>query len=157
MFLFDYRFYTDNRQYFYTVEEFGYFTFAFTLANAVLLLLEAFSFVILPKVIDRLTSADPQEIKQVIHKLRVNYISLAHGCIYLALLFFPVLLHFVPKYSSTLTGLQLMALAIMLNTNSFGYGSYLMAQNKEKSLPKWLVSVSFLMLFALLWLSSFSI
>lgn len=42
---------------FYTVEEFGYFTFAFTLANSVLLLLEAFSFVILPKVIDRLTSA----------------------------------------------------------------------------------------------------
>lgn len=57
---------------------------------------------------------------------------MAHGCIYLALLFFPVLLHFVPKYSSTLAGLQLMALAIMLNTNSFGYGSYLMAQNKEK-------------------------
>ena len=121
---------------FYTVEEFGYFTFAFTLANSVLLLLEAFSFVILPKVIDRLTSADPLEIKQVIRKLRVNYISMAHGCIYLALLFFPVLSHFVPKYSSTLAGLQLMALAIMLNTNSFGYGSYLMAQNKEKIIAK---------------------
>ena len=43
--------------YFYSVENFGYFTFSYTLANSILLLLQALSVVIFPKIIDKLHSS----------------------------------------------------------------------------------------------------
>ena len=42
----------------YTVEEFGYFTFSFTIANAVMLLLDSFNTILFPKTIDLMSSDD---------------------------------------------------------------------------------------------------
>lgn len=121
---------------YYSVEEFGFFTFSYTLANAILLFLEAFSFVIFPKVIDKLNSTDVNTIVSTIRTLRVNYVSFSHGLIYIALIIFPMFLYFVPKYQSTLETLNLIALSIVLYTNSFGYNTYLMARNKETTIAK---------------------
>ena len=51
--------------YFFKVEEFGYFTFTYTLANSILLMLNAFSFIILPKMIDALSSKDTNKIRKI--------------------------------------------------------------------------------------------
>lgn len=42
----------------YTVEEYGKYNFAYTLSNAVVLLIDSFTFIIFPKMIDRLKSTD---------------------------------------------------------------------------------------------------
>lgn len=128
---------------FYPVKQFGFFTFAYSLAQAVILFLDTIQFVILPKVIDKLYSKDIAAVKRTLKKLRTNYIYLAHGLMYLAMLFFPLLLYFIPKYRETLQLMNMIGVTVLLLTNNFGYSSFLMARNKEKMLS--LISFSSLL------------
>ncbi len=116
----------------YSVEEFGMFTFSFTLAHAILLLLEALSFVIFPKVISKLSSPNKDEVLSTIEMLRTVYITTAHCLIYIALICFPFLLWFFPKYEGALTALNLIALTILMNTNCCGYLELLISKNHER-------------------------
>jgi O-antigen/teichoic acid export membrane protein len=120
--------------YFYEIEEFGYFTFSYTLANAVLLLLQALSVVIFPKVIDKLNSKNREDVKNITNILNTNYVTLSYGLMFLALIIFPVFISYIPKYQGTLKVLNLIAVTVLLYTNSFGYASHLMAQNQERRL-----------------------
>ena len=122
--------------YYYKIEEFGYFTFSYTLANSILLLLQALSIVIFPKIIDKLNSNNIEEIKRIKKILNINYVTLSYGLIFFALLFFPIIVNYANKYHGTLKVLDLTAITVLLFTNSFGYSSHLMAQNKERQLSR---------------------
>lgn len=128
---------------FYTVEEFGYFAFAYTLAHAILLLLESFNYVIFPKVIKRFSNSNKSILLATIEKLRVNYVSMSHGLIYIAIALFPYFLLLVTEYANTLPALNMVALSVLMYTNSFGYNSFLMAQGNEKRLA--IISISCLL------------
>jgi len=117
---------------YYSVEQFGFFTFAYTLANSVLLFFEAFTSIIFPKIISKLHSSDLDEVESTIRSIRINYVSFSHGLMYGAMLFFPILVYFVPKYSNSLLIINLISLTLLLYTNAFGYNSLLIARNKEK-------------------------
>jgi len=117
---------------YYAVEEFGYFTFAYTVAHAAILLLTAFAALITPKLLDMFNSSDNDRIESTIRLIRVNYVCLSHGMMYVAMFFFPLLLFFLPKYADTLRVINLSSLATILYANSFGYISFLMTRNKEK-------------------------
>lgn len=116
----------------YSIEDFGLFTFSFTMAHAALLLLESLMSIVFPKVIDLLSTKDYVQIKNVINKVRVAFISSSHFVIYIAMTLFPLLIIFMPKYENSITSLNLVALAILMNTNSYGYSTFLISQNKEK-------------------------
>ena len=126
----------------YTVSEFGYFTFAYTLADAVILLLAAISFLLFPKSIEKLHTSNLTQVKNTIELLRINYMTFTHGLMYIAFFVFPIITRFIPKYLPALPAIYMMALALIMNTMVCGYSDYLMAQNKEKILA----SVSFLSL-----------
>lgn len=119
---------------YYRVEDFGYFTFSYNLANAILLFLQALSVVIFPKIIDKLNSNKKLDIINVLNILNINYVTLSYGLIFIAMIFFPIFIYFIPKYQNTLKLINLVAISLLLFTNSFGYGTYLMAQNQEKRL-----------------------
>lgn len=121
---------------YYTVEEFGFFTFSYSLANSILLFLQAMAFIVIPKIIDKLKSNDSLRVKALINEIRQSYVSLGFGLAFLALIVFPFFLMLVPKYESALTVIQLSVLTVVLYTNSFGYNTFLMAQNKEKTIAK---------------------
>lgn len=118
----------------YTITEFGLFSFSFALANAILLFLQALTFVVFPKIIDKFNTTDKVYVSTLIKTIRDSYVSFSFGLVFLAILFFPVLIYFVPKYTDALLSLQLIALTIILFTQSFGYNTYLMAQNKERKI-----------------------
>nr|WP_303776081.1 oligosaccharide flippase family protein [Bacteroides intestinalis] len=117
----------------YKVEEFGAFTFSFSIANSVMLLLEVLMTIIFPKLVDLLSFNDNKIVENTLEKLRGTYISSAHLLIYVAMLFFPILLNFMPKYSNALTSMNLIALAVLMNTNSSGYSTLLISKNKERT------------------------
>lgn len=119
---------------FYPVETFGQFTFAFTLAHAILLLLEAFSFIIFPKVLARLNDSNPEVVLSVIERLRVNYIGISHGLIYVAMLCFPLFFIFFPQYKESLYVLNFISLTLLMRVNSFGFSSFLMVKNRDKEI-----------------------
>lgn len=119
---------------YYSIEEFGYFTFAFSLANVVLLLLESFSFLIYPKLINRLASSSIEKITELLNMVRDMYITTSHLLIHMSILFFPLFLLFFPQYSQSANAFKLIALTVVLYTNSFGYSGLLISKGFEKKL-----------------------
>lgn len=119
---------------YYSVEEFGYFTFAFSLANVVLLLLQSFSFLIYPKLLNRLASASNEKAQELLNLVRDAYITTSHLLIHLAILLFPLFMLLFPQYSQSTNAFKLIALTVVLYTNSFGYSGLLIARNNERRL-----------------------
>lgn len=117
----------------YTVVEYGMYSLSYTLGHSILLLMEAFTFIVFPKVVDRFYTGDLETIKSVITSIRTNYVTLAHGLIYSAIIFFPLIVRIFPNFNGALLPLNLMVLAIVLSTNSFGFNTLLIARNKEKT------------------------
>lgn len=118
----------------YTVEEFGKYNFSGTLANAVVLLVDAFSFIIFPKLIDRLSGDNYPQIKDTIRMIRLNYTTLVNTLIYAALPFFYIFCMILPKYEDTGPTLCFAALALVPYAAAFGINTFLIAQNREKKL-----------------------
>ena len=119
---------------FYSVEEFGYFTFAFSLANVILLLLQAFAYLIYPKLLNRFASSKKSENSELLEKLRDAYVTTSHLLIHVAILFFPIFLLLFPQYEIASEAFKLIALSVVLYTNSFGYSGLLIAKGYEKEL-----------------------
>lgn len=117
---------------YYTVSQYGDYAFSYTLGHSILLLMEAFMYVMFPKIIDKFYIGDNEEVWRTIGAIRVNYISMAHGLIYLAIAFFPLLIQMFHGFKSSLITLNFMMLAIVLSTNAFGFNTFLIARNKEK-------------------------
>lgn len=118
----------------YPVEQFGYFTFAFSLADAVILLLGAITFLMFPKLIAKLNTSDTKQVKETIKQLRNNYIPLVHVMMYVAFLFFPVIIIIFPKYEPALPAMYMVGLALIMEVNASGYIDYLMARNKDRQI-----------------------
>lgn len=119
---------------FYDVSEFGYFTFAFTLANAILLLLESISYLIYPKMLNRFALCSYKEVSTLLEMVRDAYITSSHALIHLAIMVFPLFLLQFPQYENASNVFKLIALTIVLYTNSFGYSGLIIARNEEKKL-----------------------
>ncbi len=119
---------------FYSVKDFGYFTFAFSLANVMLLLLHAFSYLIFPKLLNRFASSSNSQNSEMLEKLRDAYVTTSHLLIHVAILFFPLFLLLFPQYEIASEAFKLIALSIVLYTNSFGYSGLLIAKGYEKKL-----------------------
>ena len=119
---------------FYQVEEFGYFTFAYTLADAVILLLGAITFLLFPKSIEKLHTNDKIQVKRIISLLRNILMTLTHGLMYVAFVFFPIITWLIPKYSHSLPAIYTISLALLAYTVCTGYTDYLMAQNKDRQI-----------------------
>lgn len=119
---------------FYSVKEFGYFTFAFSLANVMLLLLQAFSYLIFPKLLNRFATSSNSQNSEMLEKLRDAYVTTSHLLIHVAILFFPLFLLLFPQYEIASEAFKLIALSVVLYTNSFGYSGLLIAKGYEKKL-----------------------
>lgn len=122
--------------YYYSIEDFGQFSFAYTLANSLMLLLNAFTFIIFPKVIHKFASENKIDILKSMDYIMINFVTLSHFLVYCAMIGFPLMLLFFPEYSKVSQMLNLIALSTLLSSNSFGYITYLIAQNKEKLAAK---------------------
>ncbi len=118
----------------FTVKEFGYYTFAYSLANAVLLLLNSISFLIYPKMINSFARHSNAGGQSLLQELRVGYISTSHLLIHFVIMIFPLFLLFFPSYSNSSKVFKIIALTIVLYCNSFGYQGYLMAKGEEKKI-----------------------
>ena len=127
---------------YYSVEDYGYYMFSYSLGHSVLLILDALTFIAFPKIIDIFYRGTKEEIINTMGKIRINYVIFSHGLMYLAFALFPFFMQMIPSYSKALPALCLTALGVLLNTNSFGYNTYLIAQNDEK----YIAGVSFVSL-----------
>lgn len=121
---------------YYSVDDYGLYSFSYSLGHSVLLLLEAFTFVVFPKLIDKFYLAGKDEFSAIIKIVRNNYIKLSHLLMYFSLLLFPLVTFFFPQYSGALQAMYITSLSILISTNAFGYNTLLLSKNYEKSISK---------------------
>lgn len=121
---------------YYSVKEFGYFTFSYQLASAVLLLLNSISFLIFPKMLNRFANQSVSKVKSLLNYLRLGYIFSCHLLVHFVILLFPLFIFLFPKYESSLSVFRLIALTVVIYTNAFGYQGLLMARGQEKKVAK---------------------
>ena len=120
----------------YSVDEFGYFTFSFTIANAVMLFIDSFNTIIFPKTIDLMSSDDRVALKTSMDKMRIGYAATSHMLIYFAMIFYPIFGIILPKYQEAIPTMYMISLTVLMNTTSFGFTSLLIAKNKERTAGK---------------------
>ena len=118
--------------YFYTVEEFGYFSFAFSLAQGVMFLIDALHFFIFPKLIDVQKSNNISKIKASIAFVRKHYLLILHLSFYCVMAFSTLVFYLLPKYEQSFSAFILILYALMVMMNTMGYNTYLLATNREK-------------------------
>lgn len=119
---------------YYSVEEFGFFTFSYSLAHSFLLLLQSLTFVIFPKVISKLAEEDLAKVKSMINQYRSCYITSAHLLIYASLILFPLIVSFLESYKSALPAMNFVALSFLMQVCSVGYAELFISRNREKLL-----------------------
>jgi len=118
----------------YSVKEFGYFAFAFAIANASVLLLDSFMFLIFPKTIQIFKGSNLVHIKIKIDSFRNNYIIAIQTIIYSAMSLCFIFIQFFEQYKNSYFSLVLIMMTLMLYSNSSGYINYLLANNYEKEI-----------------------
>ncbi|MGX1753731.1 lipopolysaccharide biosynthesis protein [Sphingobacterium sp. NPDC055346] len=119
---------------FFSQVEFGYFTFAFTVASAILLLLEAVNFLVYPKVLNKLGNSSIEDSSRTINSIREVYIISSYFLIFFAIVLFPIFVFVFPQYTNSIQAFRLISLTLALYTSCFGYSSLLISRGREKSL-----------------------
>ena len=120
--------------YHYSVEDFGYFAFAFGLANAVMMLIDSLTFLAFPKMIDMLCRKDNAVILEKINFLRQYYTTAIGGIVYAAIPCCYFLLYFIPKYRCVFPYFTLILLVLAIYSSCYGHNTYLLANNREQIL-----------------------
>ncbi len=121
---------------YYSVVEFGFFTFAFSLANVMLLFLQSMAYLVYPKMLNRFASGKTSQNIELLQKLRDAYVTTSHLLIHIAILLFPFFLILFPEFTDATDAFKLIALSILLYTNSFGYSGLLIAKGFEKQISR---------------------
>ena len=122
--------------YYYDIIEFGYFTFSFSLSAVLSLLLDSFTFLVWPKMLNRLAKLNVYESNKLILEVGKLYTTATHCILHFGICIFPYFLLLFPKYSQIGTSFSLISLTVVLFTNSFGYQGLLIARGKEKNIGR---------------------
>lgn len=146
--------------YSYSVQDFGYFSFAFTIANASFLLIDSFMFLIFPKTIQMFKGENFDDIKMKIKSFREKYIVTIQAVIYSAMSVCFIFVQFFEQYKNSYFSLVLIMMTLMLYSNSSGYVNYLLANNYEKTIALFssialLINISFVLILIKLFKFSF--
>lgn len=120
--------------YYYKVEEFGFFNFAYSISNIIYLLLNSFIFLVFPKIINKLSSLEDNESYKLIHFIRSKYVLITNIISHFAIMCFPLFIIFFPKYESAIYTFNLITLTQLMYANCFGSPVLLMARKKEKKI-----------------------
>lgn len=118
----------------YSVEEFGMFTFSFSIASTIMLLLDSMAFVIFPTMIHQFYNLNSSTLNEKLLEYRRLYIPLAHFLTHIGILFFPMLLYFIPGYEESYKLVSIIAITQLMYANSFGFPIVLMAKRKERQI-----------------------
>lgn len=119
---------------FYSVEIFGYYSFANTLVNGVVMAGGAFLFIFYPKMLNRLNT-DSVVAMNLIQRIREVYIVFMDMLSLVSILFVIALTIILPQYGSVMVIIySILMLGRVINNASSGYATLLIAKGKEAHL-----------------------
>jgi O-antigen/teichoic acid export membrane protein len=139
--------------YFFSVKDLGYFSFALSFSQATFLALDTISFLIFPKLINRLKYKEGDELFKKIEYVRSNYNLIAFLLIFCTIILFPVILIFIPGYSDSFKSFTLLSISLALVSGNFGIATLFISSGKEFLLSR-IALTAFIINFILVWIIS---
>ena len=139
--------------YFFSVKDLGYFSFALSFAQASFLALDTISFLIFPKLINRLKYQEGAELFKKIDYVRSNYNLIAFLVIFFTILVFPVILIILPDYVSSFKPFALISISLAVLSGNFGISTLFISGGKEFLLSRIALS-AFIINFFFVWIIS---
>jgi O-antigen/teichoic acid export membrane protein len=119
---------------YFTVTNFGYFTFSQTFSSALTITLDSIAFLIYPKLLFKIKQLNNDSVIEFLNRFRKHYITIVSLFIYSGIAFFPFFLNFFPKYIECYLPFILNSLCLLIVSYGSGYSEYLVANGKEKQL-----------------------
>lgn len=123
--------------YYYNVEEFGEYTFANSLVDALFVAFASVIWVFFPKMITKLSGTKGEESVEIISQLRAIYIPLMFFAILLIGFATFIMIYIFPEYKLFKEIFILMLLALGLRDYAFGFNTVIIAKGKEIELAKY--------------------
>ncbi|MBQ7209008.1 MAG: hypothetical protein IJS01_14510 [Lentisphaeria bacterium] len=136
--------------YFYPVKNFGFFSFAFSLANATMLLVNSLIFIATPRMIKMLDGDDKSLNMRNIELLRRCYLLCINAIVYLSIPCYLLVLLLVPKYQPSTRSFIMIEIALSMYPVCYGYNTFLLAHNREKNMAS-MVGIALLINVAATW------
>lgn len=119
---------------YYPVDDFGRFAFAFSAANAMMLMVNSMLFLFFPKLISILKGGDFAKIRERLPRIRICYISIVNVICYIMIFVYGLLVRFLPKYEASYGVFIAILMTMLIYTLCFGYNIFMQAQNCERPL-----------------------
>jgi O-antigen/teichoic acid export membrane protein len=117
----------------YSVKEFGYFTFSYSISNSILLFLNAISYLIFPKMLNRFANGANKYVINILGSVRSVYISTSHLLMHFIIMIFPIILIIFPEFKESNEVFKVISLTVALYANSYGFQTLLISRGKEKT------------------------
>jgi O-antigen/teichoic acid export membrane protein len=123
--------------YYYSVDEFGFFSFSWNLAQASMMILQIVSFLLYPKILNRFISMDNDKILQLITNIREKYVNISFFFTYLAFACTFLIIKLFPEYKTSCSSFIILSLSLALYNFTFGSSTFLISKGNEKILSKY--------------------
>jgi O-antigen/teichoic acid export membrane protein len=120
--------------YFYSVEEFGLFNFANSLSMAIMMLIGSFGFLVFPKMLNRFSILNGNELIGFLEKSRKIYLFATFFIVFISIAFLPLIFEFLPEYKEARTTIIILLLSQIILENNFGYPTLMIQKGLEKTL-----------------------
>jgi O-antigen/teichoic acid export membrane protein len=117
----------------YPQDVFGQFAFALTISMVLVLILDSFSFLIFPKLINKYSKMTNDGIK-FFEDIRLDYVTISHFLMHGAIMLYGVLVVFFIDYSSTFNLFVILCMAHAIFSLGYGYSILLMSKEKDSLL-----------------------
>lgn len=117
--------------YFYRAEDLGYYSLSNTISVSVVMLIDAFMFILYPKLLNRFANTTNEETIGLIDKIRQGYVLGADCISLLSLLVIPIVFVFFPRYEGMITCFKLLTISRIILNITNGYTQLLIAKHKE--------------------------
>ncbi|PSK81342.1 hypothetical protein CLV93_110126 [Prolixibacter denitrificans] len=119
---------------FYLSSELGYYSFANTFSNAIVMITGSLMFILYPKILNQFASINQEKSIELIKKIRVLYITAVDLIGLSSILIIPIIASYSDKYSPIIETYKILIAAQLILNNTSGYLQFLIAKKQERVL-----------------------
>ena len=117
---------------YFSLEEFGCYSFVNTLIHGIIMACGAFLFIFYPKILNRLYSCDEDKAYELISRIRGVYILFIDLVSLLSIFVAVVLSYLLPQYRNDITIIfPILILGQIIMSSTTGHSAYLLSKKKE--------------------------
>jgi O-antigen/teichoic acid export membrane protein len=117
---------------FFEAKELGFYTLAINLSFALFMIINSFSFILYPKLLNKFYTNSLEESRTLLNEIRSIYVTGCYILTYAGFFIVPALMYFLPQFGSSFLPFKILLLAQLIMNANLAYSVILIAKKKEK-------------------------